>query len=99
MLPVDVIFHGSVAGFTADTHFRHACVIGIRFGVEIFAETRVVASGTHGVPVHALTAPVGPFARVSGVFAKDIKPLFFSRVPRGFHGLESSVGAGNKELA
>jgi hypothetical protein len=88
-----------MARFAADAHFGHGGVISVVGFVIVAAQSRVVTTGAHVIPVHAAAGPMAPFAGLPVFVAIDIEPLIGVRVPGGFGRLKSSAGKANQQLA
>ena len=87
-----------MAGFTGHASLPHGGVIGVAGLVIIFSQPGIVASGTHGIPVHAPSAPMSPFTRLPIFLTEDIEPFPGARVICRLHRLPAAAGRAYQKL-
>ena len=94
-----VFFQSGMAFGAGKTLLRPGGVVAVRFEIEALLVFGGVAVGAVGVPVHALAAPVPPFAG-HPVFARvDIDPAVFKHVVGRADGLKFITGQVGEVLA
>src|SRR5262245_19657142 len=87
-----------MAGFAANTGFRHRSAIHVGAQVVILSQSRIVTGGAHVVPRHAPTRPMSPLAGLAVLIPKHVKPIAAMRVESDFRGLPAPAFARDEKL-
>ena len=87
-----------MARFATDRRLLHGRVIGIRCGIVILLDARVVARRAHRIPIHAPSGPMSPFSWLAIFVSKHIEPFVRSWIVGGLLHLPATARKGDQKL-